>query len=153
MDTKISKILTYVTGLIALIGFYFFIRIVAEGDTNIENDASLQNSILSPFITFSIITLIATAAIAIIYSLINLFKHPEVLKRSFIGIGILLVILVVSYSFASDAAVTDQMGNVLKEGDAGSTSKWVSTLINYSFFLGGIGLILVGIDFVKGLVK
>lgn len=153
MDTKISKILTYVTGIIALIGFYFFIRIVAEGDTNIENDASLQNSILSPFITFSIVTLIATAAIAVIYSLINLFKNPQVLKRSLIGVGALLVVLVVSYSFASDAAVTDQMGNILKEGDAGSTSKWVSTLINYSFFLGGIGLILVGVDFVKGLVK
>jgi hypothetical protein len=153
MDTKFSKILTYVTGVIALIGFYFFVKIVAEGDTNIENDASLQNSILSPFITFSIITLVATAAIAVIYSLINLLKHPDVLKRSLIGVAILLVILAVSYSLASGAAVTDQMGNVLPEGEAGSVSKWVSTLINYSFFLGGIGLVLVAVDFVRGLVK
>ncbi|SFS46808.1 hypothetical protein [Lutibacter maritimus] len=153
MNTKISKILTYATGLIGVIGFFFFIRIVVEGDTNIENDVNLQNSILSPFITFSLITLGATAAIAVIYSLINLFKHPEVLKRSLIGVGILLVLLVLSYSFASGEAVTDQLGKVLENGEAGSVSRWVSTLINYSFILGAIGLVFFLYDFVKGLVK
>ncbi|MBI9040099.1 hypothetical protein [Lutibacter sp.] len=153
MNTKISKILTYATGLIGLIGFFFFIRIVVEGDTNIENDVNLQNSILSPFITFSIITLSATALIAVGYSLINLFKHPDVLKRSLIGVGILLVLLIVSYSFASGDAVTDQLGKVLPDGEAGSVSKWVSTLINYSFILGAIGLVFFLLDFVKGLVK
>ena len=153
MNTKISKILTYATGLIGVIGFFFFIRIVVEGDTNIENDVNLQNSILSPFITFSIITLGATAAIAVIYSLINLFKHPEVLKRSLIGVGILLVLLVLSYSFASGEAVTDQLGKVLEDGEAGSVSRWVSTLINYSFILGAVGLVFFLYDFVKGLVK
>jgi hypothetical protein len=153
MNTKISKILTYATGLIGVIGFFFFIRIVVEGDTNIENDVNLQNSILSPFITFSLITLGATAAIAVIYSLINLFKHPEVLKRSLIGVGILLVLLVLSYSFASGEAVTDQLGKVLEDGEAGSVSRWVSTLINYSFILGAIGLVFFLYDFVKGLVK
>ncbi len=153
MNTKISKILTYATGLIGVIGFFFFIRIVVEGDTNIENDVNLQNGILSPFITFSLITLGATAAIAVIYSLINLFKHPEVLKRSLIGVGILLVLLVLSYSFASGEAVTDQLGKVLENGEAGSVSRWVSTLINYSFILGAIGLVFFLYDFVKGLVK
>lgn len=153
MNKQISRVLTLITGVIGLIGFFFFIRIVIEGDTSIENDASLQNSILSPFITFSIIALVATTAIAIIFSLLNLFKHPDVLKRTLIGVGVLAVLLIVAYSFASGEAVTDQMGKILPDGEAGSVSKWVSTLINYSFILGAIGLVFFLYDFVKGLIK
>jgi len=153
MNKKLSRILTLITGLIGLIGFFFFVRIVVEGDTNIENDASLQNSILSPFITFSIITLVATAGIAVIYSMLNLFKHPDVLKRTLMGVGVLAALLVLAYVFASGDAVTDQMGKILPDGEAGSVSKWVSTLINYSFILGAIGLVFFLVDFVRGLVK
>jgi len=63
------------------------------------------------------------------------------------------VLLVVAYSLASDGAVTDGVGKILPEGDAGSVSKWVGTLINYSFILGAIALVLVFVDFAKGLVK
>ena len=107
----------------------------------------------APFITFSIITLVATAGIAVIYSMLNLFKHPDVLKRTLMGVGVLAVLLVLSYVFASGDAVTDQMGKILPDGEAGSVSKWVSTLINYSFILGAIGLVFFLVDFVRGLVK
>ena len=153
MDDKKSKILTYVTGLIGLIGFYFFIRIVMEGDDAIKEDGGLQASILSPFISFSIFLLIATAAISVIFSMMNMTKHPEVLKRTLMGVAVMAVLLGVAYVFASDEAVTDAMGKVLKDGEAGTVSKWVSTLINYSFILGAIGLGFFSFDFVKSLVK
>ena len=51
MDEKKSKILTYITGFIGLIGFYFFVRIIMEGDTVLTEDVDAQNSVLSPFIT------------------------------------------------------------------------------------------------------
>ena len=69
------------------------------------------------------------------------------------GIAIMGVLLVIAYVFASDAASTDAMGNIMADGEAGSVSKWVSTLINYSFILGAIGLVLFLFDFVKSLVK
>mgnify|MGYP000385879661 CR=1 FL=1 len=153
MNEKLSKILTIVVGLIGFIGFYFFMRIVVEGDAAITEDAGLQNSILSPFITFSIIALVASTVIAVVFSMLNLFKHPDVLKRTLIGVGVLAVLLVLAYSFASGEAVTDQMGKVLEDGEAGSVSKWVSALINYSFILGTIGLGFFLFDFVKGLIK
>jgi len=153
MNEKLSKILTIVVGLIGFIGFYFFMRIVVEGDAAITEDAGLQNSILSPFITFSIIALVASTVIAVVFSMLNLFKHPDVLKRTLIGVGALAVLLVLAYSFASGEAVTDQMGKVLEDGEAGSVSKWVSALINYSFILGTIGLGFFLFDFVKGLIK
>jgi len=153
MNNKLSGILTIVAGLIGVITFYFFIRVVMVGDDALETDAALQASIVSPFIGFARIVLIATMVITIVFSIVNLIKQPGVLKRSLVAVGILAVILVVAYSFASDGAVTDGVGKILEDGEAGSTSKWVSTLINYSFILGGIGLAMVGVDFVKGLVK
>ena len=78
-------------------------------------------------------------------------ENSEINAGSMADIAFLL--LIVSYALASDGAVTDGIGKILPEGEAGSVSKWVSTLINYSFILGAIGLVFVAIDFVKGLVK
>ncbi len=153
MNTKTSKILTFVTAFIGLVGFYFFVRIVMEGDDAIKEDGALQASILSPFISFSKFLLIATALIAVIFSLLNLSKHPEVLKRTLLGVGAMALLLVLAYAFATDEATTDAMGKVLADGEAGSVSKWVSTLINYSFILGTIGLGFFLYDFVKSLIK
>ena len=152
MNTKLSKILTLVVGLIGLIGFFFFVRILIEGDEALKVDADLQNSILSPFISFSLIILAVTAVITVVYSAINMVKHPDVLKRTLMGVGILLVFLVVAYVLADDGAVMS-MGKVLEYGEAGTISKWVSTGINFSAILGIIGLGAFVIDFVKSLVK
>ncbi|WP_298365712.1 hypothetical protein [uncultured Lutibacter sp.] len=153
MNKKLSKILTIVAGLIGLVAFYFFIRIVMIGDDTIETDADVQASIVSPFISFAKFILIATAVISVVFSLINLVKNPQVLKRTLIGLGALAVILVIAYSVSSDAAVLDVSGRVLEDGEAGSISKWVSTGINFSFILGAIGLVFFLLDFIKGLAK
>ena len=152
-NRKLSKLLTIGTGIIGLIGFYYFIRIVMVGDESIENDVELQGSILGPFINFATYLLIGISVLAVIFSLLNLFKNPQVLKRSLLGVAVLTVLLVIAYTMASGEAVTDVLGKVLENGEAGSVSKWVSTLINYSFILGAIGLVFFLLDFFKSLVK
>jgi len=152
MNKKLSKILTLAAGLIGLIGFFFFIRILIEGDEALKIDADLQNSILSPFISFSIFILVVTTVIAVVFSALNMIKHPQALKRTLMGVGALLILLVVAYSVADDGAVMS-MGKVLKDGEAGSVSKWVSTGINFSAILGVIGFGAFLLDFVKSLVK
>jgi glucan phosphoethanolaminetransferase (alkaline phosphatase superfamily) len=153
MNKKFSKILTLVAGLIGLIAFYFFIRIVMVGDDIIETDADVQASIVSPFINFAKFVLIATGVIAVVFSILNLVKHPQVLKRTLLGVAALVVILVIAYSVSSDAAVLDVSGRVLEDGEAGSVSKWVSTGINFSAILGVIGLGFFVVDFVRSLAK
>lgn len=122
------------------------------GDEVLETDVALQNSVLSPFIYFAQILLIITILISVVFSALNMVKHPQVLKRTLIGVGALLVILVIAYSFADDGAVMS-MGKVLPDGEAGSVSKWVSTGINYSAILGIIGFGAFFFDFAKSLVK
>jgi glucan phosphoethanolaminetransferase (alkaline phosphatase superfamily) len=153
MNSTVSKILSLVSGLIGLIAIYFLARIIMEGDDAVKESLELQNSLVSPFVSFARIILIITAVIAIVFSLWNLIRHPKLLKKSLISLGVMAVFLIIAYGMASDAAVTNASGNIIKDGEAGPVSKWVSTGIIYSFILGGIGLAFFLWDFVKSLIS
>jgi len=153
MNSKVSKILSLASGFIGLVAIYFLTRIIMEGDDSVKESLELQNSLVSPFVSFAKVILIITTVIAVVFSLWNLIRQPKLLKKSLISIGILAVILIFAYMISSDAAVTNMSGNVIKDGEAGSTSKWVSTGIWYSMILGGIGLGFFLWDFVKSLAS
>ncbi|WP_196889788.1 hypothetical protein [Aureivirga sp. CE67] len=150
---KLSKILTGVAALIGIVAFFFLIRIILTGDETLKTDLEAQASIVSPFVSFSIAMLVITAVITVLFSLVNLLKQPEVLKKSLISVGALAVVLIIAYSTAGSEQVMDA-ANIEVLSEAGSsTSKWVSTLITYSFILGAIGLIFILFDFIKSLIK
>ena len=151
MNSKIAKILSLTTGLIGLIAIYFLVRIIMEGDDAVKESLDLQNSLVSPFVSFAKVILIITAIIAIVFSVWNLVRQPKLLKKTLISLAALAVLLMFAYAMASDAAVTNASGNIIRDGEAGSTSKWVSTGIWYSMILGGIGLGFFLWDFVKSL--
>ena len=153
MNSKVSKILSLVSGFIGLVAIYFLTRIIMEGDDAVKESLELQNSLVSPFVSFAKVILIITTIIAVVFSLWNLIKHPKLLKKTLASVGILAVLLIFAYMISSDAAVTNISGNIIKDGEAGSTSKWVSTGISYSMVLGGIGLGFFLWDFVKSLVS
>lgn len=153
MNDKLSKILSIVTGIIGLIAVYFLVRIVMAGDEVVKESAELQGSLVSPYITFAIWILAITAALAVVFSVINMLKHPKLLKQTLVSLAFMGVLLAVSYMLASDAAVTNVSGNVLKDGEAGPVSKWVSTGIWYTLILGSIALLGILADFVKSLVS
>jgi hypothetical protein len=153
MNSSLSKILSVVSGVIGIVAVYFLVRIIMEGDDPITESVDLQNSLVSPYISFATYILIITAILAVVFSIINMIKHPKLLVRSLISIGILAVLVVISYSMASDAAVLDVSGNVLKEGAAGPVSKWVSTGIWFSVILGGIAILSIFAGFLKSLVS
>ena len=153
MNDKISKILSVVTGLIGLIGVYFLVRIIMEGDDVVKESVDVQNSLVSPYITFAIWILAITAILAIVFSIWNLIKHPQLLKQTLISLVALGALLALAYALADDSAVTNVSGNVLKDGEAGSVSKWVSTGIWYTMILGAIALLGILAGFVKSLVS
>ena len=153
MNSKVSKILSLVSGFIGLIAIYFLVRIIMEGDDAVKESLDLQNSLVSPFVSFAKVILIITAVLSVVFSLWNLIRQPKLLKKTLVSLAGLGVLLLISYMMASDAAVTNVSGNVIKNGEAGSVSKWVSTGIWYSLILGGIGLGFFLWDFVKSLVS
>ncbi len=153
MNSKISKILSIVTGLIGLIAIYFLMRIIMEGDDAVKESVDIQNSLVSPYITFATIVLYITAIIAVVFSVLNLIKHPQLLKKTLISLVALGILLVISYVIADDSATVNASGIVLEDGEAGATSKWVSTGIWYSLILGAVGLLVIFSGFVKSLVS
>ena len=96
---------------------------------------------------------IITTIIAVVFSILNLIKHPQLLKKTFISLAALAVVLVISYVMADDGATLNTSGLVLEDGEAGATSKWVSTGIWYSLILGAAGLLVIFGGFVKSLVS
>jgi len=153
MNSKVSKILSLVSGLIGLIAVYFLVRIIMEGDDAVKESLDLQNSLVSPFVQFAKIILIITTIVAVVFSLWNLVRQPKLLKKTLISLAALGVLLLIAYIGASDEATTNMSGNIIKDGEAGSTSKWVSTGIWYSMILGAIGLGFFAWDFVKSLAS
>lgn len=153
MNSKVDKILSLVSGFIGLVAVYFLTRIIMAGDDAVKESLELQNSLVSPFVSFAKVILIITTVVAVVFSLWNLIKHPKLLKKTLASVGILAVLLIFAYAISSDAAVTNMSGNIIKDGEAGSISKWVSTGIWYSMVLGGVGLGFFLWDFVKSLVS
>ena len=153
MNSKVSKILSLVSGLIGLIAIYFLVRIIMEGDDAVKESLDLQNSLVSPFVQFAKVILLITTVVAVVFSLWNLVRQPKLLKKTLISLAALGVLLLIAYIGASDEATTNMSGNIIKDGEAGSTSKWVSTGIWYSMILGAIGLGFFLWDFVKSLAS
>jgi len=148
MNSKVSKILSLVSGLIGLIAIYFLVRIIMEGDDAVKESLDLQNSLVSPFVQFAKVILLITTVVAVVFSLWNLVRQPKLLKKTLVSLAALAVLLLISYMMASDEATTNMSGNIIKDGEAGSTSKWVSTGIWYSMILGAIGFGFFLWDFV-----
>lgn len=158
-----SKIVTIIAAVLGLIGVFFLIRIIMAGDDAIETSADLQGSIVDPLIGFAKYLLIATAVIAILFSILNIVKHPESLKKTLITFGIFIGLFLIAYFTASDELATDAQGKAVEikdlsdkvlTGDAAhSITKRVTGLINFTGILGLIGLLSIGWGFVKSLGK
>ncbi len=152
MNQNLTKILKGLVILIAVVAAYFFIMIISTGDDVIvEGGGSL--GIIGPMVSFSIGLFIVVLLLTVLFSIIGLFKKPEALKKTLLGIAILAVFLAVSYGLAPDAAVTDITGEVLEGGEAGSNSKWVSTGIWYTVLLGATAVATIVLGGVKKIIK
>jgi hypothetical protein len=151
MNEKLSKILMLVAGAIGLIAIFFLARIVMEGDAAIIANADLQSSVVSPFVTFSIIILVLTAVVAVVFSSFTLAQHPDQLKKALLGVAVLGGLFIITYFVSPSSQVMDITGKVLMEES--STSQLISAAISYSFVLGTIGLGFFLWDFVKSMIK
>lgn len=153
-SNKVSKIITFVVTAIALVGIFLLVRVLLAGEDAVTDDLELQNKVVSPLISFSTYLLIGVIGITIVLSLFGLFKNPENLKKTFLGLAFLGVLFVVAYFLADSNVIVDNAGEVLEGGEAGSTiNKMTGAGIWFSIILGAIGLFFFVLDLGKGLIK
>ncbi|PQJ68499.1 hypothetical protein [Polaribacter butkevichii] len=150
MKNNLSKILNIFIAVIAVIGAILFIRIFMTG----EDDVQALSSSVGSIVGFSTILLYFAIGATVILSLIGLFRNPDNLKKTLLGVAVLGVVLVFAYFLADSNAVLDAQGKVLEGGDAGtSINQWVGTGIWYSVCLGLVASLFFVYDLVKGLIK
>lgn len=146
MNKRLSKILMIVSLVLALIGVALYYFSSKGGDVSMGN-----------YVGYAIILLVVNAALAIVFSLLNLFKNPAALKKALFSIGILAVVLVIAYIMASSDAVYDASGKVFLDSKdvpySSGTYKWVDTFIVYSVILMIVGAVLFLVDMIKNLIK
>ena len=116
MNSKIIGKLVIV--LLAIITTVFFIGL------SVYDGEKFANPWVGPFMTFSYIVLAATILIVLVFLFRNLAVHPENTKKILISIGLLLVVLIVSYIISDDTIIKDIDGNAICTA---SESKWTST--------------------------
>ena len=151
---KSNKILNILIAAIAIIGGILFIRIFMEDAQAIEKNVDLQNSIVSPLISYSYWLFIATVVITIGLSMWSLIRNPENLKKTLGGLAVLAVLLAVAYFLSDSNAVYNTAGGIEPGGEEGSSvNHWVGTGIWYSIILGAIASLFFVWDLLKGLFK
>jgi hypothetical protein len=153
-DNKFSKIITYIVTAIAVVGIILLVRVLMAGEDAVENDVAVQNSVVSPLVSFSLYLLVGVIIVTLGLSLWGLFKNPENLKKTSLGLAALGVLFVVAYFMADSNVVIDNANNILEGGEAGSSiNQFTGAGIWFSIILGGIGLFFFVYDLVKGLIK
>ncbi len=135
-NTSLYTIAAWVLAIIGLIIFGF---------------STDKDGAIGAYVTYALILLVIASLIALAFSVLNIFKNPELLKKVMMGVGVLVALLVVSYIFAGNEAVFSGSGEQLIE--SGSVSKWVGTGVVYSIILLFIGMGLFLWDMVKNAVK
>lgn len=139
------KILKYIAILIGLIGFVLLARILFEGSDPIKNSASLQKSMLDPFLYLTYITLAATILLVLIFVVKGLFMGN--IKETLLSIGSFVVIVIIAYIWANGKAVTLSNGLSISADGA----KWVGTGLKTFYILGILALGSMAAAWVKKL--
>jgi len=153
-DNKFSKIITYVVTLIAVIGIILLGRVLMAGEDAVENDVAVQNSVVSPLVSFSQYLLYGVILVTVVLSMVGLFKNPENLKKTLFGLIALGVLFVIAYFLADSNVVLDNADKTLEGGEAGATiNQLTGTGIWFSVILGLIGFGFFVFDLGKGLIK
>ena len=152
---KSNKILNILIAVIAIIGAILFIRVGMQDAVAIEDNVdNLQNTHVSPLISFSFWLFIIAVIITIGLSLWSLIRNPENLKKTLGGLAVLGVLLFIAYFLSDSNVVYNAAGGIEPGGEEGSSiNHWVGTGIWYSIILGGIAGLFFVWDLLKGLVK
>ncbi len=146
MNKRLSKILMIVSLVLALIGVVLYYTSSSGGD-----------AAMGSYVGYAILLLIINAALALVFSLVNLIKNPAALKKALFSLGILAIVLAIAYFMASSDAVYDASDKVFVDSKgvpySSGTFKWVDTFIVYSVILMIVGAVLFLVDMIKNLVK
>jgi len=143
----LHKILKYVSIVLGVLGLVLLGRILFENDDAIAASASLQNSLLDPFMYVAYFVLLVVIILVAIFVIRGLF-HGNI-KNTLISIGAFLAVIAIAY------LVTDGAQQTLKDGDilSANSAHWISAGIVTFYMLAGIAILAMMLSGVRKLIK
>jgi hypothetical protein len=125
---KLSRLIVIILSIISIV----FLATIMMSDAP-------DGGLIEPFIYVAYFTLFIAILLVLLYTVSNLLSKKGELKRTFMGIGAFVAVLVISFIIADGTAVP------LKEGGEVSSfaSKLVSTGLNAFYILAFVALALM----------
>lgn len=145
---KTNTIVKIVAFVIMIVAAILQIIVMVKGDQAIEDSVELQDSLLNTYLYESYIVLFATAAIALLLSILGVFKDMKKAKNALIGAGGIILVFIISYVLAdgSDHSIYVVEG----EEATAETAKQVGTgLIAFYVLAGATILSIVYVEVTK----
>ena len=129
---KLTRLLVIVISLLSVVFW-----------TTIAFSSEMDGGLISPMITLSIVVLLIAIAFVLYYTVKNLASQKgSELKKTFIGVGAFLAVMVISFIVADSEPLT-----VGGEEFSSTTSRLVSTGLNAFYIL---ALVAIGLMFFTG---
>ena len=132
---KISSIVLYIIAGISVIfaGMYYLGGSVPETvGTSFE-----EKNFTSIILIWSVVLFLVAGIATLVFSLVNVFSNPKVVKNFLLVLALTVVLLVVSYIFASSEPLT----NLSVSEPSASTLKWVGTGLIATYILAIVAFI------------
>lgn len=125
---KLTRILVIIISLLSVVFW-----------TTIAFSSEMDGGLISPMINLSIVVLLIAVAFVLYYTIKNLASQKgSELKKTFIGVGAFLAVMVVSFIVADSEPLT-----VGGEDFSSTTSKLVSTGLNAFYILAFVAIVLM----------
>ena len=143
----LHKILKYLAIVICVIALIMWGRVVMAGDEAIETSASVQASVVTPFLIVAYVVMAVIILLVLFFVLKGLFSGN--IKRTLISIGAFLLIVVVAYLVTGGEEVVMSDGTVL----SADAVHWVSAGLTVFYILATIAILLMLLSGIKKLIK
>lgn len=151
---KTEKIIYTITKvlyiLFGLSGVFFVAWVWIKGDSAMEDDPTLANMIMNPWITITIAGLIFTSLLALVGPVINMISNPKNAVKMLIAIGGLVVIGVLCYSFAKNTFNIVELENLETTAEI---SRSVGAALYFTYIVGGLAVISILFSGIAGIFK
>jgi|SRR5690554_4497389 len=129
------KILRIVAAVLALVGVVFLVMILSD-----------NTSVIPTYLTVAYITLGVAIVFTLLFSVTQLFKNPEALKKTLMSLGLFLAVVLISFFMSTGEAVEKAGIEIISEYG----SKWVGAGL-YTFYI--LAIVAIGLMIYSGVKK
>jgi hypothetical protein len=98
----VVRIFKIISIILILVGVVFIAIIWTKSEADLKGNLALQNQILNPYFMAAYIALGLCIVLALIFPIINIITQPKNAIRVLIGVGLIVIVGVISFSVSSN---------------------------------------------------